>query len=188
MLWPKLNIKKVKLFRSDYSEKSTPLPDGPDSESAIELKIQELISLLENSRLEKKQAEVYQSRISASFKKAIAASQTIRSFRELDTDGNLSREDLLEGLEKLLSDNPVDSKMSKSYLRRITFQKIVSSLLSLVLIVLGFAMIIMPAPQSFELYTVFYFTPDDGVTIMDLVSLLIILGGVILLVTNLQKK
>lgn len=188
MLWPKLNIKKVKLFRSDYSEKSTPLPDGSDSESAIELKIQELISLLENSRLEKKQAELYQSRISASFKKAIAASQTIRSFRELDNDGNLSREDLLEGLEKLLSDNPVDSKMSKSYLRRITFQKIVSSLLSLVLIVLGFAMIIMPAPQSFELYTVFYFTPDDGVTIMDLVSLLIILGGVILLVTNLQKK
>jgi hypothetical protein len=61
-------------------------------------------------------------------------------------------------------------------------------ILAILLIVVGFAMIIMPAPPSFELFTVFYFTVNDGVTVMDLVSLLIIFGGVLMFVLNFNKK
>jgi hypothetical protein len=60
-------------------------------------------------------------------------------------------------------------------------------LISLVLIMLGFAMIIMPAPPYFEMFTIFYFNPQDGVTLMDVISLLIILTGVYLLVKSIYK-
>jgi hypothetical protein len=100
----------------------------------------------------------------------------------------MSREDLLEGLEKLLSENQIDSKISRSYLRRHTLQKVIMFIISVLLIVFGFAMIVMPAPPSFEIFTVYYFNINDGVTVMDLLSLLIIFGGVLLFVLNFNKK
>lgn len=78
--------------------------------------------------------------------------------------------------------------MTRQYLHRNTAQKIVMFILSILLIVVGFAMIIMPAPPSFEIFTVFYFNQNDGVTIMDLVSLLIIFGGVLMFILNFNKK
>ena len=56
------------------------------------------------------------------------------------------------------------------------------------MITLGMGMIIMPAPPYFEMFTIFYFNPNDGVTIMDLISLLIVFTGVYLLVSSLLKK
>jgi hypothetical protein len=81
----------------------------------------------------------------------------------------------------------VDSKMSKKYLRGERISKFFLVLISLVLIMLGFAMIIMPAPPYFEMFTIFYFNPQDGVTLMDVISLLIILTGVYLLVKSIYK-
>jgi hypothetical protein len=44
-------------------------------------------------------------------------------------------------------------------------------------------MIIVPAPSpAFEIATIVHFTPNDGLTIMDLISLLIVFGGIYLLV------
>ena len=60
--------------------------------------------------------------------------------------------------------------------------------ISLIIITLGFAMIILPAPPNFEMFTVFYFNQDDGVTIMDLISLIIVFAGVFLLISTVRKK
>jgi hypothetical protein len=50
------------------------------------------------------------------------------------------------------------------------------------------AMIIMPAPPYFEMFTVFYFNDNDGVTIMDIISLLIVFTGVYLFLNAVLKK
>ena len=64
---------------------------------------------------------------------------------------------------------------------------ILKIIISLLLILLGFGMIIMPAPPYFEMFTLFYINRDDGVTIMDVISLTVALIGVYLLISSLSK-
>jgi hypothetical protein len=59
--------------------------------------------------------------------------------------------------------------------------------ISLLLILLGFGMIIMPAPPYFEMFTLFYINRDDGITIMDVISLIVALIGIYLLISSLSK-
>ncbi len=167
---------------------SANFPEIGSGSSELEQKIQELIALIQLTVLNKEQIKHYQNQIIEAFQKTHSSSDLILPFKELSEENNLSREELLDGLEKLLTVNKIDSKVSRAYLRRHTFQKILLCLIAIILIGTGFAMIIMPAPPSFELFTVFYFNPNDGVTIMDLVSLLIILSGVFLFVLNFNKK
>lgn len=155
----------------------------------LEVKIQELITILKTTQLSRKQVRAYQNRITEAFEDAIVSpGNPIKPFKMLDQHETLTREELLDGFEKLLSENQIDSNIGREIKRRNVFQKIIVSLIATVLIAAGFAMIIMPAPPSFELFTIFYFNHDDGVTIMDLVSLLIVLSGVFLFVQTFTKK
>ncbi len=61
-------------------------------------------------------------------------------------------------------------------------------IISILLIALGFAMIILPTPAVFEIYTLFYFNHNDGFTVMDLISLIIVFCGIYTLVTIDKKK
>lgn len=113
--------------------------------------------------------------------------EQIEAFHKLDT-ANTPREALLDEFSILLSNNQFDSKISKKHLRRDRLLKIILAGIGIVMITLGFAMIIMPAPPFFEMYTIFYFTRDDGITLMDLISLLIILAGVYFLIKGLYRN
>jgi hypothetical protein len=61
-------------------------------------------------------------------------------------------------------------------------------LVSLLIITFGFAMIILPAPPYFEMFTIFYFNEQDGFTLMDLISLIIIFAGIYTLVTAVYRR
>ena len=159
----------------------------PDN-ALLDSKVKELVGLLGRSAVDPQQSRQYQQLISEAFQKSVSMQAKVEPFKELDQENNLSREELLEGLGKLLSENQIDSKISKSYLRQNSLLKVVLFILSILLIVTGFAMIIMPAPPSFEIFTIFYFNANDGVTVMDLVSLLIIFGGVLLFVLTFNRK
>jgi len=154
----------------------------------VEEKINELIAVIGNAVVDTDQAIIYQEQIAEAFRSSSFRAKQVAPFQQLDKDNNLSREELLEGLEKLLSENQIDSRINNTYAPKSVFQKGVNFVIAILLIVFGFAMIIMPAPPSFEIFTVFYFNANDGVTIMDLVSLLIIFGGVLLFVLNFNKK
>ena len=56
------------------------------------------------------------------------------------------------------------------------------------LVLLGFGMIIMPAPPYFEMFTLFYINPNDGVTIMDVISLIVAFTGVYILISTFSKR
>jgi hypothetical protein len=154
----------------------------------LDKKIQELIDLIEISNINSQDSRIYQKQLAEAFQKSLATPKELVPFKELDQNNNLSREELLEGLEKLLSENTFDSKVSQKPEHKNRFQTGILFILAILLIGVGFAMIIMPAPPSFEIFTVFYFNANDGVTIMDLISLLIIFGGVLLFVLNFNKK
>jgi hypothetical protein len=61
-------------------------------------------------------------------------------------------------------------------------------IVSLLIIMLGFAMIVLPTPPSFEMYTLFLFNDHDGFTLMDLISLMIVFAGIYALITSVYKQ
>lgn len=175
-------INKVSNVRDNLS------PQNGSEHSVVDEKVQELLKIIHNHNVDSKKAKQYQQQIADAFKKSSLSARPLSPFELLSNDNSLSREELLDELEKVLSENEIDSEQSKNYLRRNSLKKVVLFVVSILLIVTGFAMIIMPAPPSFEIFTVFYFNANDGITIMDLVSLLIIFGGVFMFVLNFGKK
>jgi hypothetical protein len=163
-------------------------PKATTENALLESKVMELVGLLGRSTIDPQKSKHYQQLIADACQQSVSMYKKLAPFKELDQENNLSREELLEGLEKLLAENQIDSKISRSYLRRNSMIKALLFILAVLLITTGFAMIIMPAPPSFEIFTIYYFNANDGVTVMDLVSLLIIFGGVLLFVLTFNRK
>jgi len=159
-----------------------------DKQAAIETKLDELVTLLAKSDIDSEQVKQIRLRVNHALDNADTYRQQLDAFKQIDTHDDADRAGLLDEFSVLLASHQVDSKMSKQYLRGERISKAVLIVISLVLIMLGFAMIIMPAPPYFEMFTIFYFNPQDGVTLMDVISLLIILTGVYLLVKSVYKQ
>ena len=151
----------------------------------IEEKAEELAELLRKNPLDKARSQGIQQKIND----AIAASsfpKKLEAFRELDKEQD--RFELMDDLELLLSQHQLDSKTSQKYLYREKFNRVLVAVIGVIMITLGLGMIIMPAPPYFEMFTIFYFNPNDGVTLMDVIALLIVFTGVYLLSTATIKK
>jgi hypothetical protein len=88
----------------------------------------------------------------------------------------------------MLSRPQSNSMLLKRYLQGESISKYILIGLSAIMIILGLGMIIMPAPPFFEMFTIFYFNRNDGITIMDLISLIIILAGVYFLIKGIYKN
>jgi hypothetical protein len=94
----------------------------------------------------------------------------------------------LDKFEELLNNIHLDTKIAKAINHRKFLVLLVQALIGIVMIILGLAMIILPSPIYFEMFTIFYFNNNqDGFTLMDLISLVIILTGTLLLVISLIK-
>ena len=155
---------------------------------AIEKKLNELEALLNSSELDSEKIKSYKSRIDNTLDKKLSLHEKLNAYQSLDKEDNLSQNDRLDKLMTLLSDLPVDSNAPKQLKKNSLPQKIVLCIIALVIITLGFAMIILPAPPDFEMFTIFYFNENDGVTIMDLISLIIVFAGTFLLISTIRKK
>jgi len=151
----------------------------------LEIKADELVVLLQKGVVNKERVRAIQDKINRALD-VESVPETIEAFKEIDTGQD--RLDLLNSFEFLLSQHQLDSKVSKKYLVHERLKKGLVLMIGVIMITLGMAMIIMPAPPYFEMFTIFYFNPNDGVTIMDLISLLIVFTGVYLLISGLLKK
>lgn len=158
-----------------------------DTSDDLDNRLDDLIQLLEKSNLDSETAAKFKAKLDSALKSATPDKEKIEAFKSLDNHG-ASRETMLDNISLLLETHDIDSKQVKTYLWQESLKRIVVCLISVVLICLGFAMIIMPAPPYFEMFTIFYFNPNDGVTLMDLISLLIVLSGVYLLIKSMFLK
>ena len=156
-----------------------------DNRLLIDNKVNELTELLRKHPPDKELAH----HIHKCIDEAIETSsipKTIDAYRELDKEQN--RLELLDDLELLLSQHPLDSETAKTYLYRERMNKTLVICIGIIMITLGMGMIIMPAPPYFEMFTIFYFNKNDGITIMDVISLLIVFTGVYLFISAVIKK
>jgi len=135
---------------------------------AINQKMGELTVLLSNSKIDSETARDLHKRFQ----------QAIKDNSLNDGDDEFS----------IMLSSPQNKKRLKQYLQGESISKFVLIALSIIMIVLGLGMIIMPAPPFFEMFTIFYFNHNDGITIMDLISLIIILAGVYFLIKGIYKN
>ena len=112
--------------------------------------------------------------------------QRREAIKDLDTDKN--RLESSNKFEYLLSQHQLDSVVAKKFMTPERLRKGIVLIIGVIMITLGMAMIIMPAPPYFEMFTVFHFSDNDGVTIMDILSLLIVFTGVYLLLSSVIKR
>jgi hypothetical protein len=159
-----------------------------DRKSEIDEKIDALINLIDQNELDSEAVKKVQHRINSAIEIKKSYPNAIKAFEVIDDKTDASRNELLDEFSVLLMDNKFDSRTVKKFIIGELFIKIIVILVGIVMITLGFAMIIMPAPPYFEMFTIYYFNLDDGVTLMDLISLVVVLVGVYVLVRGILKN
>lgn len=150
-------------------------------------KLDEFMALLENSRIDSKNIKDIQQRVNTAFHKKLSSEELINEIKEVSLSdmGKLAQ---LDQLESLLSHNFLDSRQTGGQKVKEGLSKMVKIIIGFLFITFGFAMIVIPAPPYFEMFTIFYFNPDDGVTLMDLISLIIIASGTFIVIRSMLNK
>lgn len=155
-------------------------------EEEIKEKFDELIVLLEKSNLDSDLAQLYLQRLENYFKKQSLKSK-FEKFEDVVKDDSKSKDRMLNEFEFLLASSDINSEDAYRYLKKERHKVILLSILGILFIVLGFGMIIMPAPKYFEMFTIYYFTRDDGITLMDIIASIITVTGLFILISSLKN-
>lgn len=155
-------------------------------EGEIKDKFDELILLLEKSNLDSDQAHLYLKRLESYFKKQ-SLKNKFDKFEDVVKDESKSKERMLNEFEFLLASSDINSEEAYGYLKRERHKVILLSILGILFIILGLGMIIMPAPKYFEMFTIYYFTRDDGITLMDIIASIITVTGLFVLINSLKN-
>jgi hypothetical protein len=155
-------------------------------EKSVESKLNELIFLLNNSDIANNEYRAYTSNLRKVEDDKLTQPELIAEFKKVDDD-DLSRLEKLDMIDLILKSNYIDTKIVKSISLKRYSEFIIQALIGFVMLTLGFAMIILPAPAYFEMFTIFHFTTNDGFTLMDLISLIVILTGIFLIIKGYFK-
>ena len=169
--------------KSNLSESLKKFENLDHKDEELNKKLSEFIKLLKDANLDSENIKDIQDRFNGAIEHQLTSETLIKELQEVSMS-NIDTLAQLDKLEFLLINNHLDSKEAK----KITFSKkiinIIQLLIGFLFVTLGFAMIIMPAPPYFEMFTIFYFNPNDGVTLMDLISLIIIAVGIYIIVKS----
>jgi len=147
-------------------------------------KLEEFIVLLEKSDLDSKNITDIKGLLNKSLDQKLAGSNLIKEVKGIALS-DLDKLEQLDKLELLLNSNHFDSKDVKKINIKLGVSRVVRGIIGLLFVTLGFAMIIMPAPPYFEMFTIYYFNANDGVTLMDLISLIIVAVGIYIMINAL---
>ena len=167
--------------KTKFTEEITRFENLEGSNEPFLEKLEEFISLLEKSDLDSKNIKEIKGRLNKSLDEKLVGSHTINEVKDLALS-DLDKMDQLDKLELLLNTNHFDSRDAKKINYKLGISRIVKGIIGLLFVTLGFAMIIMPAPPYFEMFTIYYFNVNDGVTLMDLISLIIVAVGIYIMI------
>lgn|GEM_PF-1097750 len=172
--------------RKSISEQIVKFQELDKSVDSIDAKLDELLRLLESSDLDSETATNIRIKINQTIDQSKLSAESLKLFRQLD-NSDRSRLELADNLENLLSKYKVDSKVSKKFIVAEKAMSVVQLVAAVAMIGLGFAMISFLTAPSFKKYTIFYYTADNSLTLIDIISLLIVFAGVYLFITSVVK-
>jgi len=157
-----------------------------DSSAAIHRKLDEFILLLSETSIDHESLQELQRKFHA----AISSATSSKALSPYVKDGkkNAATDHADADFDQLLFINQLDKNAQNKFSVNQLMNKVIRVVISLLLILLGFGMIIMPAPPYFEMFTLFYINPNDGVTIMDVISLIVAFTGIYILISTFSKR
>ncbi|HKG08670.1 MAG TPA: hypothetical protein VKB19_19530 [Pedobacter sp.] len=150
-------------------------------------KLDEFMILLKDSSLDSENIRGLKTQINEALDHKLGNGEVIEDLKEISLSNAMDKMDQLDQLENLLNSNYIDSRQLKNNKLKEGISKTMKAIIGFLFITMGFAMIIMPAPPYFEMFTIFYFSTDDGVTLMDLISLIIIAIGIFIVIGSFLK-
>jgi len=151
----------------------------------IHKKMDELLGLISKTEPDNTLLQELQVKFNSALRSA-ADSTALEPYKRMKN--NITSEDADSEFGQLLLMNNLDKSAQKKLATWQIVGMVVRVIIALLLILLGFGMIIMPAPPYFEMFTLFYLNPNDGVTIMDVISLIVAFIGVYILISTLAKR
>lgn len=167
------------------TNKSDTEPENAELNRAAHQKLDEFIAIISGNELDNEIVESLQKK----FIKAVdLVSKPIDAQQSGSTPLRNIDNEIGSDLDQLLFINKLDKSAQKKYSIYRALDIGIRVFIALLLILLGFGMIIMPAPPYFEMFTLFYLSPNDGVTIMDVISLIVAFIGIYILVRTLIKR
>ena len=95
-------------------------------------------------------------------------------------DKNKDIEDFIIFLES----NSFDSENVRDYLMKLKLKVIFNKSIGIILVLLSITLIVLPLPSWIKIATIYYFNINDGVTISDIVALLILVIGLLFLLKD----
>lgn len=155
-------------------------------ETSVEDKLNDLINVLNETDINSDNIKTLQNKFNKAVDNKLSEAELIEEFKKVDDD-HLSRLEKLDKIESILKNNYIDTKVAKSVAVKKYLEMIIPLCIGFFIVTLGLAMIILPAPPYFEMFTIFYFSADDGFTLMDLISLIIVLTGVFTIIKSYFK-
>lgn len=157
-----------------------------DKHISLEEKLDELIVLLNNSDLDTENIKKIQATFNDAIEKKLNNKELVEEIKEVSML-NIDNIEKLSQLEVLLNNNYIDSRQAKKIKYKESIAKVIQATVGFLMVTLGFAMVVLPAPPYFEMFTIFHFTHDDGFTLMDLISLIIIGTGIYVVIKSYTK-
>ena len=140
--------------------------------------LDQFIILLENEKFTSEDALQFQQR---------PIDEKLRPFRQFDKKKD-GWEATLDRFILLLEGENITSEEVYIYQRRARLLKLIGICLGVFLAALGALAILLPLPKPLEIMTIFYFNPDDGITVSDLIGGAVMVTGLYMIVSLLFKK
>jgi hypothetical protein len=141
----------------------------------IDEKLEELIVLLSQTPINGEVARYFKQQFDHAIKKA-------------NKDHAHPHHEQHEEAEVLQGDSAPNNNRLKRYLQARHISNIIFIVIDIIMIVIGVGMIILPATPLFTMFTIHYFSRNDGITLVDLISLLIILAGIYFLIREIYPN
>jgi hypothetical protein len=170
MLFKRKKIQELDKTFDNFREVAEGTPDK-------EKQLDQFIVLLEKEQFSSEDALEFKNR---------PIDEKLRPYREMDQQKN-DRNSTLDSFILLLERENITSEEVYLYQRRLRMFKLAGICLGFFLAALGALAILLPLPKSLEIMTIFYFNPDDGITVSDLLGAFVMVTG-IYVVVNLSLK
>lgn len=119
--------------------------------------------------------------------KAHTIEERIKPFREIDVDSK-GRDEVLDDFILALDSSDLDSAAAEKYLKKRSFTALFLLITGGLLSLLAGVIILVPLPKYLEVKTLFYFNPNDGITVSDIAGVIILLTGIIIAVTGISLR
>jgi hypothetical protein len=95
-----------------------------------------------------------------------------------------NRKEKIEEFIIFFEENNFDSKNITDFMAKYKVSALLKKILGYLLIILSLGVIIIPLPHVYEIATIYYFNYNDGITLSDLIALLVLLVGIYLVLRN----